>query len=63
MDFLKSLVTENKTYKAVVGLILTQVALVFTGEQEWVDIISWLFLGGGIAGIRAKLGRNSQGDE
>tara|TARA_R110000787_G_scaffold164896_1_gene277981 strand:+ start:537 stop:710 length:174 start_codon:yes stop_codon:yes gene_type:complete len=55
MKFLRG----KKTYLAVVGLVMAQVSGIINGDQSFMDVLNWLFVGGGLAAIRAKLGRDS----
>ena len=52
MNILESL-KGKKTYLAAAGLALAQVSAVLTGEQGIMDVLNWLFMGGGLAALRA----------
>jgi len=54
MEFLKG----KKTYLAAVGLILAQASAVLTGEQGIVDVLNWIFVGGGLAALRSAIGQS-----
>ena len=56
---IRSTVQGYKAYSAAVGLVSVQVLAALSGEQTWLEVLNWAIAGGGIAAIRAAIGRGT----